>query len=201
MRKLLLALAMLAIPAVSLAQINQWTTPPLYEKPVRWGGWTIAAHDTCSLLTAGAEDTTEAIRTFDWSWSGTASSLTTAAAVVGELCIISTNATVGGNAGSADTIYYSIEQSPDGQTWSTIPHKAGLAQITSGWPYASGLDDGGYIKITCLPVFASVNAAWTASGGQWASPFIRFRIQLGTANGSVISGGRAYIRYFRREGM
>ena len=195
MKRLLFALALLALPVSAWAQINQWTTPPLYEKQIKWGGWTIAAHDTCSLLAAGAEDTTEAIPTLAWSWSGAGNSGTASAQIVAELCIQSSYLTVGG----ADSLYYSIEQSPDGQTWSRIPHFNGLAQITSGWPL-SVIVDGTSVLWTCVPIAAHSSAAWTANGGQWASPFIRIRVQIGS-NGNKIAGGKAFIRYLRREGM
>lgn len=191
-------------------QGNQWLTAYPTERPVRWGGYTIAAHDTTGFESSGQEDTTEVINMQDAAWCGDAMGIHTTAGVAAFLnlrvddCVVQSN---------GDTLYYAVECSPNGVSgWSRLPEAAGLAEVTASWPgkfsttatYMPGTDGDASIIPIPLPIYADGDAAWSDAAsaipsGATSCPYVRVRIQKGSA-GDIYSGVRATLRYLTARG-
>lgn len=193
MKRFLVGLLLLALPAVAWSQ-DFYLQPLNASYRLRWQAHAGVYRDTTGFYTAGAEDTTEVINARDIAWQGCAAGIGTSATSIAVVTLECTYTT----AAAPDSFYATFEGSPDGQTWEHMPSKVGLAQATAGgWRSPVATEQN--VEMTVIPLQTKSNELWQSAGASIGYPFLRLRVQKGSA-ANAFPGVKAYLRYYRIEG-
>lgn len=166
----LLLAALFVVPTVARAEyVRMWK----YDAPC----WDFTV-DSCSstganlTTTGGSTLTSLAVRTDGWIWQSYA--VNTTAFVPIRLFFLATGRTGTG----ADSIYYAVDWSPDGSTWTEGLTLTGATTVTEGDLALS------------VPITVDADAA---NGNVFAAPYLRVRMQGDVASGHAWVAMKVYV--------
>lgn len=179
--KRLLGVAMLLVMVASVADASECF---MNTKSVNWRtsmGATLVvggAADSVAKALGGATDTTVAISLQDYCWESPAFALSTTAAPIARVYVVSPNTTA-----NLDSLSFAVDESYDGVNWR-------VAQGLTAGP-SVGL---GFIATSNNLSFTPTQLASASGGGNgWIyARFIRFRIKIVTG---TFTAARCYISY------
>lgn len=210
MKRLITALlaAVLCI-VVSTAAYAQQPAPVTVVKLAKWGVWgpngiTGTLADTTHLAGADGTDTTAAIYIGDMNFS--AGGLVTGPGATTAMNGIKVFLTGDGIADDVDSVYYKIDQSPDGVHWLAWNTAATTQNMWVG--AIAGVDQAngtsGTTVNNCLGFFIKVDqdvvdagsgtaATWNSAWG-WA-PYVRIHIKLDDTSTNEFKAARLFVAY------